>query len=327
MFLGAPGGARAADPVVRFSTSLGAIDVQLLPAEAPRTVENFLGYVSRRAYDGSFFHRSVTGFVIQGGGYTGDVQNPVATADASTPTVVNEFRASNVRGTLAMAKNDSGPDTAKNEWFFNQSDQNASNLDTQNGGFTVFGRIRDAEGLRVMDAIAALPTRDKGAPFTALPVRGNPLGTTVTAANLVVATSVAVLPAAPASAPGPQPVPVAPPTPRPATAPPPRPRPAPFRLTTRSIAVPTLGRAATRLRVRVYDLPPRTRVRATIIVAGRARTATATATVGRARLSLAITPAVRAALRRRGTSVLQVRVTATPPGARASRAAALVIIR
>ena len=201
-----PAAARAAEgPVVRFTTSLGSIDVRLLGDAAPKTVANFLGYVERRDYDGSFFHRSVKDFVIQGGGYTGDADAPKAIP--AKPAVVNEFKESNRRGTLAMAKVDGNPDSATNQWFFNTA-ENAGNLDANNGGFTVFGRVTDAAGLKVMDAIAALPIREPrpSGPFETLPVRdwtSGPVGP----ANLVRVTSVAVLPSAPVPAPAPALVP------------------------------------------------------------------------------------------------------------------------
>ena len=123
---------------VRFETNLGNIDVQLLPADAPKTVANFLQYANSGAFNGSFIHRSVPSFVIQGGGYTwSNSAGPVAVP--SNAPVVNEFKISNTRGTIAMAKLGADPNSATNQWFFNLVD-NSSNLDNQNGGFTVFGR-------------------------------------------------------------------------------------------------------------------------------------------------------------------------------------------
>src|SRR2546426_11136479 len=86
---------------VRFQTNLGAIDVALLTDSAPATVANFLKYVNRGSFTNSFFHRSVPGFVIQGGGYQFENSPKEIPAD---PPVRNEFRVSNTRGTLAMAK-------------------------------------------------------------------------------------------------------------------------------------------------------------------------------------------------------------------------------
>src|SRR4051812_14226567 len=90
------------NPIVRFQTELGNVDVVLLEDIAPNTVANFLRYVNRHAYDNSFIHRSVPNFVIQGGGYK-YINNNVETIPQDPP-VANEFHVSNTRGTLAMAK-------------------------------------------------------------------------------------------------------------------------------------------------------------------------------------------------------------------------------
>lgn len=145
--------------MVRLHTVLGPVDIDLLDAEAPLTVANFLGYVRSGAYANSFIHRSMPGFVIQGGGYTWSDANGAIKVPAG-PAVKNEFSStrSNVRGTIAMAKVGGNPDSATTEWFFNLAD-NASNLDNQNGGFTVFGRVT-APGMAVVDRIAALRVVD-----------------------------------------------------------------------------------------------------------------------------------------------------------------------
>lgn len=186
------------DPLVRFHTDLGDIDVALLQGIAPNNVANFLGYVNPAVYDNSFFHRSVQVsmppplFIIQGGGYT--FVNGQATPLARHAAVVNEFHASNKRGTLAMAKIAGDPNSATNEWFFNESDSNASNLDTQNGGFTVFGRIINSTGLATMDAIAAVPTYNAGSPFDSLPLLNYTSGAQVQNANFVHVIWVKVVP-------------------------------------------------------------------------------------------------------------------------------------
>jgi len=125
---------------VRFQTNLGDIDVTLLTDSAPATVENFLKYVNRGSFRNTFFHRSVPGFVIQGGGYQFDTSVKEIPSD---PPVRNEFRVSNTRGTVAMAKFGNDPNSATNQWFFNLAN-NASTLNFQNGGFTVFGRVTNA---------------------------------------------------------------------------------------------------------------------------------------------------------------------------------------
>ncbi len=158
------------ETIVRFTTVAGDIDVELFPEETPLTVENFFNYMNRGDWDGTFFHRSVMDFVIQGGGFDTDATFSRIPTD---PPVQNEPGISNLRGTIAMAKLGNDPNSATNQWFFNLGD-NSANLDQQNGGFTVFGQIIDRAGLRVMDDIAAFETVDatgQGSAFSDLPVR------------------------------------------------------------------------------------------------------------------------------------------------------------
>ena len=126
-------------------------------AGAPATVGNFVNYVEDNDYANSVIHRSIPGFIVQGGGFTINSDLEVGTVPADEP-VVNEFSAdrSNLRGTIAMAKLGNDPDSATNQWFFNLGD-NAANLDSQNGGFTVFGEVLGDADLAVVDAIASLP--------------------------------------------------------------------------------------------------------------------------------------------------------------------------
>jgi cyclophilin family peptidyl-prolyl cis-trans isomerase len=143
--------------LVRVSTAAGPIDIELYDDSAPKTVANFLNYVRSGAYEGSLFHRLVRGFVIQGGGLRwSDTASTKISAVPTNAPVVNEFSASrsNVRGTVAMAKVDGNPDSATSQWFVNLVD-NAANLDGQNGGFTVFGRVT-APSMAVVDGLANL---------------------------------------------------------------------------------------------------------------------------------------------------------------------------
>ncbi|OGT02539.1 MAG: hypothetical protein A2143_03085, partial [Gallionellales bacterium RBG_16_57_15] len=183
---------------VRMQTSLGDIDIQLMDTDAPVTVANFLNYVTSGAYVNSFIHRSVPGFIIQGGGYLwSDVSNGVSSIPANAP-VTNEFSASrsNLRGTIAMAKLSGDPNSATSQWFFNLAD-NSANLDNQNGGFTVFGEVT-GNGMQVADAIAALRVvngvaANYSTAFDSLPVVTAPT-TWITAQNLVIISAVSVLP-------------------------------------------------------------------------------------------------------------------------------------
>ncbi len=175
---------QAVGQTVRFETNVGNIEVQLHPNDAPLSVANFLSYVNAPAgsnYDGSFIHRAVPNFVVQGGGFYLPVDGladpvPVMTEvledefgmpvldEFGTPievpiTVDNEFGISNTRGTLAFAKLGGDPDSATNQWFFNTADNSGVpplGLDFQNGGFTVFGTV--VSGLDVVDAIQAVDT-------------------------------------------------------------------------------------------------------------------------------------------------------------------------
>ncbi|MES1257213.1 MAG: peptidylprolyl isomerase [Acidobacteriota bacterium] len=165
--------AQTTGPTVRFHTNVGDIDVILTPSVAPLTVANFLSYMNAGVFNNSIFHRSVPGFVIQGGGY--QLQSGLPVAIPQNAAVQNEFNVTNARGTIAMAKVDGNPNSATNQWFFNLAN-NGSQLDGQNGGFTVFGRITNTAGLTIMDRIAALPVGDfssvYGADFNTLPHSG-----------------------------------------------------------------------------------------------------------------------------------------------------------
>jgi len=159
---------QAANTVVTVNTVLGSFDIEMLHDDAPLTVENFLGYVERGDYDGTFIHRSIPGFIIQAGGYAFNETSGQAPHIVIAQPVVNEFKVSNTRGTVAMAKSDGDPDSATSEWFVNLSDSNAANLDNQNGGFTVFGRVL-GNGMVIVNAIAALPRNNFNGPFTDTP--------------------------------------------------------------------------------------------------------------------------------------------------------------
>lgn len=145
---------------VRVNTTKGSFDIILYPDSTPETVDNFLAYVDDNLYNDSFFHRAPNDFVVQGGGFrhtTGAGFEKIPTF----PAVVNEPGLSNVRGTVAMAKVGGDPNSATNQFFVNLSDNSGGlpALDTQNGGFTVFGRVA-TPGLTVVDAIDALPKAD-----------------------------------------------------------------------------------------------------------------------------------------------------------------------
>ncbi len=167
--------------IVRVETPLGSFEIELFPDVAPITVANFLRYVEDGDFADSFIHRSVPGFVIQGGGFVfaGDAPAAIATR----PPITNEFGRSNLRGTIAMAKQGGDPNSATSQWFINLAD-NAAALDTQNGGFTVFGQVIGG-GMAVIDALAAVPIFSAGNPFAELPLRDYAVGDPIAAENLL----------------------------------------------------------------------------------------------------------------------------------------------
>jgi cyclophilin family peptidyl-prolyl cis-trans isomerase len=188
----------------------GVIRLELFDDLTPLTVQNFLNYVNSRNargdYDGTFFHRAVTGFVLQGGGFNSEGSR--THVDTGLP-VHNEFDASrpNVRGTITMAKTGLSPHTATSEFFFNLAN-NSANLDNQNGGFTVFGNV--IQGLGVIDAIVALPRQNIISADFGAPVQNyfDPDGNAATvnpvptADQLIRITDTRVIPATPGNATG-----------------------------------------------------------------------------------------------------------------------------
>lgn len=142
-------------PVVVLDTSLGAITIELDPAKAPITVENFLKYVDDGFYNNLIFHRVISDFMIQGGGMDDQMQEKPTRAP-----IKNESGngLSNTRGTIAMARTNN-PNSATAQFFINLFDTN-KRLDTYGGGYTVFGKV--IGGMDVVDAIAKVPTGFKG---------------------------------------------------------------------------------------------------------------------------------------------------------------------
>lgn len=151
-----------AGPLAQFRTVYGDIEVELFE-DKPETTRNFIRYVQSGLFQDIFFHRHVPGFVIQGGGYyVGDrgTTNAGFYFVPTFPAITNEFgvgrNMSNIFGTIAMAKSPDNPNSATSQFFFNLAD-NASNLDYQNGGFTVFGKaVRGTNVLNRFNFPAAL---------------------------------------------------------------------------------------------------------------------------------------------------------------------------
>jgi peptidyl-prolyl cis-trans isomerase A (cyclophilin A) len=192
----------ASATVVQVQTVLGDFQINLFDRTTPKTVANFLAYVNANAYTNNVVHRSEPGFVVQAGGFSYQGTLPLATV-AANAAVANEPVYSNVRGTIAMAKFGSDPNSATNQWFISLAD-NSANLDVQNGGFTAFGQVT-GNGMAIVDAIAALSRFNMGGNFTSIPLRNFTAadanaGTAPNDNNLVLIRSVIVLDANPDSA-------------------------------------------------------------------------------------------------------------------------------
>jgi peptidyl-prolyl cis-trans isomerase A (cyclophilin A) len=138
-------------PRVKIETTMGDIVVELDRRRAPITVNNFLRYVDKRAYEDTIFHRIVPGFVVQGGGYTADFEGK-----SNFPEIFNESGngLTNDLHTIAMARQ-SDPHTANRQFFFNVNDNSSLNPG-RDWGYAVFGVI--VEGEDVVDAMSEVET-------------------------------------------------------------------------------------------------------------------------------------------------------------------------
>lgn len=167
--------AQEAAPKVRLSTTLGDIVVQLDPAKAPKTVDNFLAYVKDKHYDGTVFHRVIDGFMIQGGGFTADMQQK----PTKTPIPLEASNGlKNDKYTIAMART-GNPNSATSQFFINVKDNAMLNAPNPDGyGYAVFGKV--VSGTEVVDKIKAVATGNKG-PHQNVPT--TPV--TITSATLV----------------------------------------------------------------------------------------------------------------------------------------------
>ena len=153
----APAFAQDAAPKVKLTTSMGEIVVQLDPAKAPKTVENFLNYVKDKHYDGTIFHRVMNGFMIQGGGFTADMQQK-----ATKPPIPLEANngLKNDTYTIAMART-GNPNSATSQFFINVKNNDSLNAPSPDGyGYAVFGKV--VSGNDVVDKIKAVATGNKG---------------------------------------------------------------------------------------------------------------------------------------------------------------------
>ena len=151
----------AASPRVKLSTSQGDIVIELYPDKAPKTVENFLQYVRDKHYDGTVFHRVISNFMVQGGGFDSNYkQKP------TRPPVAHEGQAAlalggprNVVGTVAMARTND-PQSASSQFFINVQDNAFLDPKGGNPGYTVFGRV--VSGMDVVNRIKGVQTGNAG---------------------------------------------------------------------------------------------------------------------------------------------------------------------
>ena len=144
--------------VVEMKTTYGAIKIELDNEKAPKTVENFLSYANAGFYDGTIFHRVIDNFMIQGGGFDGDMQQK-ETAAAIENEADNGLK--NNRGTIAMART-MDPHSATAQFFINVKDNdflNHSGKNMQGWGYAVFGRVIDGDD--VLDKIRGVETGNR----------------------------------------------------------------------------------------------------------------------------------------------------------------------
>ncbi|MDX2447559.1 MAG: peptidylprolyl isomerase [Desulfobacterales bacterium] len=147
------------NPQVVMETSQGEIVLELYRDKAPLTVKNFLAYMDADFYSHTIFHRVIPGFMIQGGGFTGDMQKK-----PNKPPVKNEADngLKNDRGTIAMARTQA-PHSASSQFFINMVDNaflNYKSQTTSGWGYAVFGKV--IKGMDVVDAIAKVETGSQG---------------------------------------------------------------------------------------------------------------------------------------------------------------------
>ena len=152
---------------VTISTSMGDIQLELDGEKAPITVENFKTIVSSGYYEGTIFHRVISGFMVQGGGLTADMNNK----SSGTSPIQNEANngLSNDRGTIAMARTGE-PHSATSQFFINHKDNeflNHTGENPQGWGYAVFGKVTD--GMDVVDQIADVATGNVG-PYQDVPL-------------------------------------------------------------------------------------------------------------------------------------------------------------
>jgi len=157
----------AENPRVVLDTSEGKIVLELYMEKAHDTVQNFLGYIDAKFFDGTIFHRVIPNFMIQGGGFTADMRKK-----SSRAPIKNEADngLNNDRYTIAMART-SDPHSATAQFFINTAKNdflNFKNKTEQGWGYAVFGKV--VEGMDTVDVISAVKTTTRG-PYGDVPVK------------------------------------------------------------------------------------------------------------------------------------------------------------
>ena len=145
-------------PMVMVKTTLGDIVLELDEKKAPVTVKNFLDYVDQKHYDGTIFHRVIDNFMIQGGGFTSDMNQKPTRAPIKNEA---DNGLKNEKGTVAMARTPA-VDSATSQFFINVSDNaflNHRDKTSQGYGYCVFGKV--VKGLDVMDKIRSVKTGNR----------------------------------------------------------------------------------------------------------------------------------------------------------------------
>lgn len=143
----------AANTQVEINTSLGKIEVELYNDKAPITTKNFEDYIKSGFYNGTIFHRTITDFMVQGGGFEENMQEK----DNPRPAIINESSngLTNKRGTLAMARTNQ-PNSARSQFFINVKDNDFLNRSVMNAGYAVFGEVK--KGMEIVDQMSIVPT-------------------------------------------------------------------------------------------------------------------------------------------------------------------------
>ena len=154
-------------PRVEMKTSLGTVVIELEPDAAPKTVANFLDYVKSGQYEGTVFHRVIKGFMVQGGGFSGDMKEKATKAPiANEAEKALKAGSKNDRGTIAMARTND-PNSATAQFFINHANNDRLNFPSFDGwGYVAFGKV--VSGIEVVDKIAEVAVANKG-PYQNVP--------------------------------------------------------------------------------------------------------------------------------------------------------------